>query len=204
MFDADRGFRGFLAEYITKEARPIDKLGHQPRLYALASEVGAGLDYDDDIVYAAAWLHDLGVFLGHRPEDPQELARWDNVRYAVERAPAILRQSGFSSAKIPGVVEAIRQHQPQARPEAIEAVLIHDADILEQLGSIGIMRIVAKIGRDTRYRTFTEAAETLRRNLDVLPGLLIHRQAQILAQSRIRMLKDFLRELDLEAMGELH
>src|SRR5271154_4045161 len=105
-------FRVRLAEYVSSQALPVDKLGHQPRLYALTRLVGAGLSYDDDVVYAAAWLHDLGVFVGHRPEDPGELAVWDNVGYAMKQAPAALLQSGFPTTKVVEVVEAIRTHQP--------------------------------------------------------------------------------------------
>jgi uncharacterized protein len=88
--DAGWDFRSALAEYVRTQALPVDKLGHQPRLYALTQLVGQGLAYDDDVVYAAAWLHDLGVFIGHRPEDPVELSRWDNVAYAMKQAPAAL------------------------------------------------------------------------------------------------------------------
>lgn len=202
--DVNNGFRSFLRDYISREARPIDKFGHQPRLYRLACRIGSGLPYDDDVVFAAAWLHDLGVFLGHRPEDPEKLARWDNVRYATEKAPGILAESGFPLAKTQAVVDAILRHQPDARPQAIESILIHDADILEQLGSIGIMRVAAKVGRDTRYRTFTEAVETLSGNLSSLPGKFILDQARDIAQPRIQMLEAFLRELDTEAQGELY
>ncbi len=72
--DAGYYFRSRLAEYVRSQALPVDKLGHQPRLYALTRLVGQGLAYDDDVVYAAAWLHDLGVFIGHRPQDPVELS----------------------------------------------------------------------------------------------------------------------------------
>src|ERR1700734_4129474 len=83
-------FRLPLAEYVRSQALPVDKLGHQPRLYALTQLVGREMSYDDDVVYAAAWLHDLGVFIGHRPEDPVALSRWDNVTYAMKQAPAAL------------------------------------------------------------------------------------------------------------------
>ena len=66
-------FRIAIADYIRREARPVEKFGHQPRLYALACRIGEGLQYDDDVLYAAAWLHDLGVFIGHRPEDMDAL-----------------------------------------------------------------------------------------------------------------------------------
>ena len=52
--DTGYNFRSSLAEYVRSQALPVDKLGHQPRLYALTRLVGRGLAYDDDVVYAAA------------------------------------------------------------------------------------------------------------------------------------------------------
>jgi uncharacterized protein len=192
-----------LAEYVSSQALPVDKLGHQPRLYALTRLVGEGLSYDDDVVYAAAWLHDLGVFAGHRPQDPGELAVWDNVGYAMKRAPAVLLQSGFPTTKVVEVVEAIRTHQPHLTPTALEGTILRDADILEQLGAIGILRVVAKIGRDTRYSTFTDAAATLRKNLAELPAKLLLETAKTLAQPRVAMLAAFLHDLERESYGAL-
>jgi uncharacterized protein len=202
--DAGQYFRSWLAEYVRAQALPVDKLGHQPRLYALTQLVGQGLVYDDDVVYAAAWLHDLGVFIGHRPEDPVQLARWDNVTYAMKQAPAVLLQAGFPTTKVAPVVEAMRTHQPHMNPSTIEGTILHDADILEQLGAIGILRVAAKIGRDTRYPTFTDAAATLRKALTELPGKLHLDAAKTLARPKIALLEGFLQGVDQEAHGALY
>jgi len=162
------------------------------------------MSYDDDVVYAAAWLHDLGVFIGHRPENPDQLSGWDNVAYAMKQAPEALYQAGFPAAKVVQVVEAIRTHQPHLTPASLEGTILRDADILEQLGAIGILRIVAKIGRDTRYQTFTHAAATLRKNLADLPGKLRLETAKMLAGPRIVLLQAFLQELDEEAQDALY
>ena len=104
------------------------------------------------------------------PEDPDELSGWDNVSYAMKQAPAVLLRYGFPTTKVAQVVEAIRTHQPHLSPASLEGTILRDADILEQLGAIGILRVVAKIGRDTRYPTFTDAVATLRKSLADLPG----------------------------------
>jgi uncharacterized protein len=199
----DYDFRSRLAGYVSGQALPIDKLGHQPRLYALTQLVGQGMSYDDDVVYAAAWLHDLGVFIGHRPEDPQALSGWDNVSYAMNQAPGALARCGFPATKVAQVVEAIRTHQPHLAPTSVEGTILRDADILEQLGAIGILRVVAKVGRDTRYPTFTDAAATLRKALADLPGKLHLESAKALAQPKIDLLESFLRAMDNEAHGAL-
>jgi uncharacterized protein len=197
-------WRSAVIEYIRQAALPVDKFGHQPRLYALTRAIGAGLSYDDDVVFAAVWLHDLGVFVGHRPEDPAALAAWDNVGYAMDRTPALLLEFGFPEEKIGAVVEAIRTHQPFKEPESIEAIILRDADILEQLGAVGILRAVSKVGRDTRFATFSSAVPSLRKALEGLPPLLRLESAKSLAVSRVRVLREFLESVELEAGGELY
>jgi uncharacterized protein len=197
-------FRRAIRDYIEREAKPVEKFGHQPRLYALAQRVGRGHAYDDDVLFAAAWLHDIGVFIGHRPEDPEALARWDNVAYAIERAPSLLEEMGFPGQKVGAVVEAIRTHQPSAHPATVEGIILRDADILEQLGAIGIMRTVCKIGRDTRFPAFTEAAESLRKALAVLPAQIRLDTTRALAQPKIELLQVFLDGLTAESQPELY
>jgi uncharacterized protein len=192
-------FRTLIADTIQREARPVDKYGHQPRLYALTRAIGEGLTYDDDIVWAAAWLHDLGVFVGNRPENHDELRCWDHVRYACDRATTILSHAGFPSEKIPAVLDAIRTHQPADDPQTIEATILRDADILEQLGAIGILRAVSKVGRDTRYARFSEIVPVLKKGLTELPPRLRLKRAQELAVPKIRVLADFLKAVDAEA-----
>jgi uncharacterized protein len=197
-------FRNAIQEFIHKEAKPIEKYGHQPRLYALTRQIAWDLKYDDDVVFAAAWLHDLGVFIGHRPEDPVELAKWDHVGYACEQAPRILEEAQFPAEKIPAVLAAIREHQPQDNPTSIEATILRDADILEQLGAIGALRTIAKVGRDTRYRTFTDAINTLKKNMQTLPEKIRLENTQRLAEPKIAALKELLQAVESESAGALY
>ena len=196
-------FRTALMDFIRREAKPVEKYGHQPRLYALTRQIAWDLNCDDDVVFAAAWLHDLGVFVGHRPEDPAELAKWDHVRYTCERAPQILADAGFPAEKVQAVITVVREHQPHDQPTSIESTVLRDADILEQLGGIGILRTVCKVGRDTRYSTFTDAIETLRKNLQDLPGKIHLENAKRLTEPRIAALKSFLEAIDSESAGAL-
>ncbi|HYA15915.1 MAG TPA: HD domain-containing protein, partial [Bryobacteraceae bacterium] len=191
-------WRQSLRAFMQREARPVEKLSHMVRLYGLTREIGAGLEYDDDIVFAAAWLHDLGVFEGHRPTNPEELAAWDNVAYAARQAPGILVRFGFPEAKIEAVVEAIRTHQATANPSAIEGTILRDADILEQLGAVGAMRTICKIGRDTRYREFGDAVASLRKALETLPQMIRLEPARELAAPRIEALRGFIEAAERE------
>ena len=197
-----RDWRHSVVEYIRAEAQPVDKFGHQPRLYALARRIGEGMEFDDDILFAAAWMHDLGVFAGHRPSDPDLLAAWNHVPYTVARASDLLAGWGFPVAKLDAVAAAIATHQPQDEPRQIEGILLRDADILEQLGAIGALRALAKVGRDTRYPTFSSVLPVLRRAADELPSKLNLPLARHLAAPRVQVLRAFLAAIQEEA-GQL-
>ena len=185
-------FRDAIVNYIRANAKPPDKFSHQPRLYRLAQQLAENNSYDDDVLFAAAWMHDLGVFIGHRPDDPAALAKWDSLAYTLRETPAVLKQLGFPVEKIPAVLEVIRTHQPAADPTCFEGVLLRDADILEQLGAVSILRTVSKVGRDTRFVRFSEALGVLRNNVEGLPSQLRLDAARRLAEPKVKTLKGFL------------
>ena len=198
------GWRERVIEYIRSEALPVEKFGHMPRLYALAVRLGAGMEFDDDVVFAAAWMHDLGVFMGHRPSDPAELARWDHVPFTVARSRELLAGWGFPAEKLDAVAEAIRTHQPNDEPDSTEAILLRDADILEQLGAVGALRALVKIGRDTRFPTYTSVLPVLRKAANELPGKLRLKAARELAAPRAEFLQQLIARIEEEADGMLY
>lgn len=194
-------FREAIAEYIRAEAKPVDKYSHQPRLYEWALRVGEGQEYDDDVLYAAVWLHDLGVFVGHRPEDLEQLSRWDHIAYVREKAPALLRQFGCPEEKIPAVLSAIATHLPSGVPECPEGAILRDADLLEQLGAVGILRMVSKVGRDTRYPTLHSAVAMLRKQFSELPAHIHSERARALAAEKLHLMQEFLDAAEAETLG---
>ena len=195
-------WRASVVAYIRAEAAPVDKFGHQPRLYALASRIADGEDCDDDVLFAAAWMHDLGVFLGHRPADPIELARWDHVPYTIARSRELLTVWGFPAEKLEAVAEAIRTHQPKDDAVLPEAVVLRDSDILEQLGAIGALRAFVKVGRDTRFATYSDVVPVLERAVYELPGKLRLPKSREMATERVKALTKFLAAIRSEA-GDL-
>ena len=192
-------FRKAIVDYIRANALPQEKFSHQLRLYRLATRLAEGQAFDDDVLFAAAWMHDLGVFVGHRPESPAALAAWDHLAYASRAVPPVLASLGFSAAKIPAVIEAIRTHMPAAAPTTFEGTLLRDADILEQLGAVAVLRTVCKIGRDTRFLRFADALASLRRSLETLPTQLRLESARREAAPRIQALGTFLAAAAAEA-----
>jgi uncharacterized protein len=197
-------WRESVVAYIRVEAQPEDKFGHQPRAYALAKTIGQDIEYDDDILFAAVWMHDLGVFLGHRPQDSQQLSRWDHIPYTISRSRGLLTQWGFPVEKLDGVAEAIRHHQAKDEPTTVEGTLLRDADILEQLGAIGILRATVKVGRDTRFPSFSSILPVLSHAVNHLTAQTRLTRSRAMAQARAEVLRSFLSAVHDEADDMLH
>jgi uncharacterized protein len=201
-------WRDAVVAYIREEATPGDKFGHQPRLYRLAQEIATDPDLnqgcDDDVLFASAWMHDLGVFLGHRPSDPVKLAAWDHVPYTIAKSRELLSQWGFPDAKLEAVAETIRTHEAKYTPTIPEAIVLRDADILEQLGAVGALRAIVKVGRDTRYASYSDIIPVLEKAVASLPSKLRLERSKMLAEPRLKILREFLEAIGQEAGTHLH
>uniref|UniRef100_E6QJQ2 HD superfamily hydrolase n=1 Tax=mine drainage metagenome TaxID=410659 RepID=E6QJQ2_9ZZZZ len=195
-------------DFIRREALPVDKYGHQPRLATLAESLADCPELsrrcDPDVLFAAAWMHDLGVFTDHRPTDPMQLAAWDHVPYTVARSRELLSAWGFPAEKLELVAETIRTHEARYEPTIPESIVLRDADILEQLGVIGLLRAFVKVGRDTRYARFSDVVPVVEKARQTLPGQLRLARSRALAAGRIEVMCKFLGELEREAAGNLH
>ena len=101
---------------------------HSYRIYHLAREIGEDLNYDDEILHAACFLHDIERMVDH-------------PKGSGEKAEAILVETGFPPEKIPHVVEAILHHMPETRPVSTEGRLLHDANLLDSIGAVGFARL---------------------------------------------------------------
>lgn len=204
-FETYQGWRDVLVQRIRTEALPPEKFSHQARLYALTQEIAASFTepVDDDVLFGAAWAHDLGVFLGHRPSEPEALKRWDSTAYTVAHAGKVLRECGFPEEKVAATIECIRTHEAHGNPTTVEGTILRDADLLEQLGAVAVMRTTAKIAQDTRFITFADAARSLERALGTVPPQIRLEKTKELAEPRIATLRSFLDSLQWESGGLL-
>ena len=106
---------------------------HSYRIYQLARKIGEGVDYDDEVLHAACFLHDIEMSSGHPAS-------------SAEKARAILGETGFAPGKIDAVYQAILGHMPDeegglTQELSVEGKLLHDANLLESVGAVGLVRL---------------------------------------------------------------
>ena len=120
---------------------PAHDWQHVRRVARLAETLAADCDdtIDEDVLFAAVWLHDVG----RGKEDRGEIA--DHAEWGASEAAEILPDLGANDETIEAVRHCIRAHRysNDVEPRTLEAKLLSDADNLDALGAVGVARCFA-------------------------------------------------------------
>jgi uncharacterized protein len=185
--------RQFAAQHFK---HPAWGYSHSVRDYELAKTLAAAdhVTLDDDVLFAAAYLHDMAAF-----------APWDREKEGIDHADegarvvdTVLRSTGFPEAKIDAVRGAIRTHMFNRKPVGPEAVYLHDADALDWLGAIGVARVMALVDPNGGDPDGPRAVKMLEDNLVRVPAGVVSPAGRERMPALRRELADFLNELRRE------
>ena len=184
--------RQFAAEHLK---HPAWGYSHCVRDYALAKALAAEdhVAIDDDVLYAAAYLHDVAAL------PPYEKPHTDHADEGAQLAGTLLSGTGFPMTKIDMVRGAIRTHMFNRKPVGPEALYLHDADALDWLGAIGVARIFALVDPNGGAPDGPAALKMLQDNLKRVPPGILSTAGQAHSVVRVRELEQYLRELSGES-----
>jgi uncharacterized protein len=122
------------------ESDAVHDFSHIERVYRMAERLAAVEGADLEIVHAAALLHDAN---GTTPGAEE---RSNHHHASANFAGKVLKEEGWPEDRIQAVLHCIRAHRfrdNREPPQTIEAKVIFDADKLDVLGAIGVVRVVA-------------------------------------------------------------
>jgi uncharacterized protein len=180
----------FAAEHFKN---PAWGFSHSQRDYRLARELAAAdhVALDDDVIFAAAYLHDMGAFAPWA-EDKKE-----HGDVAAEKIDLVLADTDFPKAKLDAVRAACRTHMYNFTPVEPEARYLHDADALDWLGAIGVARLLAFVDKKGGKPSGPDIIKGIKSNLTEaskgvmtpagkarLPGLVAEENAYLDALAR--------------------
>jgi len=123
---------------------------HSLRVRNYALQIGKREGADLRVVEISSFLHDIG----RGREENGEYHTETSARFAA----SFLRKFGLSEEEIGGVVHSVECHSRKKEwrkaPRTLEAKVLYDADGLEMIGAVGILRTVlgaALLGKDWSY-----------------------------------------------------
>ncbi len=198
-----------------QDAASAHDFDHVLRVLTLAHRLARAEGADEEIVHAAALLHDISRV------DEDLHGAGDHAQLAAERARSILIERGATPAQAAAVAHAIAAHRFRGStvPHTLEAQIVFDADKLDSIGAIGVARAYAVCG-ELNQRLWSEAApgEEANRdqhNSDHTPAAefavklskirdrLFTKTARQIADERHRYMADFFARLEREVHGEV-
>ena len=152
-----------------------------------------GVTVDEEALYAAAYLHDMGGI------PPYAKAGVDHGDRSIQLVDSVLRDAGFPRQKAALVKEIIDHHQYYRPADTLEvAKLFRDADILDFLGAIDIARILSLTTREKFAPDLPHAVEAIRQNMLQMPGLLQTAAAKREGERRVAEMRRYLDDLASE------
>jgi len=186
--------RQFAAQHFRN---PAWGYSHSVRDYLLARQLAAedGVVLDDDVLFAAAYLHDMAAFA------PYEKPDVDHADEAARIVDTVLGGTGFPMAKIDAVRGAIRTHMFDRDPAGPEAIYLHDADALDWLGAIGVARIFGLVDPNGGDPNGPAAVKMLEENLAKVPPRVLSKAGRSRVAARTDELRQFLKQLRRESGG---
>ena len=174
---------------------PVASTDHVERMTRWCQEIGSANDADMEVLIAGALLHDVGVVINRKK----------HYVAGRTRAAEILRKSGFPEEKIEGALHVLEAHSRYGGPEpqSTEAKVGQDADALEYIGAIGILRAVVRGLNDGSFSgRISDFPEYLRSILAKVEGTFHTQKAKELGQSRLEFMRGFLERIEQELGNE--
>ena len=187
---------------------PAHDFSHVTRVTENARRIARSEGADLAIVIPAALLHELFNY----PKDHPESSLSGEV--CAEHAAQLLGSEQYPGHLIAAICDCIRNHafSRGVIPATIEGKVLQDADRLDAIGAIGIARCFATLGEMRsplyhpddpfcRSRTPDDKAwglDHFYRKLLRIPDGLHTRTAQVIAADRLRLMNEFLGQLERE------
>jgi len=169
------------------DAHPALGWKHCQRVYHLAKELSSHLTLDDEVLYVASMLHDIGKYPKYALPNVDHALRSKGI------AMSLLKKYNLAPDKLSKILEAIELHMYYSEPgSSDEAVYSRDANILDNLGNIGLMKIFSLIGYDELLPGPEEALIRIQTLAEALPKKIYTKSGRRIAVKRREEIMRFL------------
>ena len=175
---------------LTEEYGGVWGINHTRRLLQLMAVIGEGRTYDSEALWLAAHLHDWGAYV------PWAQKGVDHALRSTQVAETFLSERDCETEMKALVLECIALHHQGGADRSLEATLIRDADCLDFLGVVGVLRDFSKNPKDMR-----KAYEQVKQRSQTVPAMLSLDKAKAMAGERVKQMDELLERFQAQSFG---
>lgn len=150
---------------------------------------------DKKVIEIASYLHDIGR--GHEKEEY-------HTQTSANLAKTFLKTQNLPPEKIQKIIHCIETHSRKKihrkSPQTIEAKILYDADGLEMIGAVGLLRTA--LSAQVQNKDWKHVLEKAKWRLRIKDDFLTQK-AKNIAKQRQNLLKDFIKQLTLELKTQI-
>lgn len=187
---------------------PAHSFAHIKRVMLLCEKLSEDTEVEREVLLAGALLHDIVNLPKNHP------LRKEASAMAAKKASKLLEEADYSEEFIKKTLVVIEEHSFSLgkKPSCPESAILQDADRLDALGSIGLMRMIScgvsfkaefydsedpfAKNRELDDKSFT--LDHFYTKLFKLPELMNTEAGKLEADKRVLFMKEFIKQLDLE------
>ena len=156
----------------------------------MISIIGEGQSYNVDALWVAAHLHDWGGY-----------GKWaqpgvDHALRSRQVAETFLAERDYPPDETKLILDCIEFHHVDNSARGLEVQLLSDADALDFLGVVGVLRDFSKNAKDLR-----QAYDISRKRRAKLPGLLCLARSKEIAMQRLVDMDDLFAKFETDSFG---
>lgn len=175
---------------LTEEYGGAWGINHTRRLLQLIATIGEGQSYNADALWVAAHLHDWGGY-----------GKWaqpgvDHALRSRQVAEAFLAERSYPPEEAKLILDCIEFHHVDNSTRGLEVQLLSDADALDFLGVVGVLRDVSKNAKDLR-----QAYDISRKRRAKLPGMLCLAKSKEIAAQRLADMDALFAKFEADTFG---
>ncbi len=224
MQDKFQKIREIVEKELSCSAHDMD---HVDRVYNLCLHLAKGEKVDIDVLRAAVLLHDIAK----SREYNDKTGTFDHATEGAKIAGGVLKKLDFPEDKIKHIKDCIISHRYKTdnKPKTLEAKILFDADKLEAVGAIGVVRAYVWIGKNNgriyykldnldeyiknnlggkingkvKDRTIHSPQIELETKVKFLVDRLFTKKAKKIGRERVKYFKEFLHRLEKEIKGKI-
>jgi len=176
--------------HLTEEYGGPWGINHTRRLLQLISIIGEGQAYNTDALWVAAHLHDWGAY-----------GKWaqpgvDHALRSRQVAESFLAERNYPPDEAKLILDCIESHHADNSACCLEVQLLSDADALDFLGVVGVLRDFSKTTKDLR-----QAYDISRKRRAKLPDLLCLAKSKEIAAQRLTDMDDLFAKFEADSFG---